>query len=169
MPELTPRMGIKKPLGNETVRRAAYNENWDIIDSSVAKKSELDTTNDLLNGHSHDGELGNGRAVSEWSGIQGVTYARVSGNTFTVTTDRTDTYKVCRLVKITSADPTVESVTRVTAVSYDDLDGKTTVVLEDSVVGIPLAKVQYAILDQIGTAIYGYVDTTAFLMSIISK
>ncbi len=39
MPELTPKLGIKKPLGNETVSRAAFNENWDIIDqNTVADK-----------------------------------------------------------------------------------------------------------------------------------
>ena len=36
MPELTPRLGIKKPLGNENVTRASFNENWDIIDSKAA-------------------------------------------------------------------------------------------------------------------------------------
>jgi len=35
MPDLTPKLGIKKPLGNETVSRAAFNENWDIIDANV--------------------------------------------------------------------------------------------------------------------------------------
>lgn len=35
MPELTTKLGIKKPLGNETVSRAAFNENWDIIDAGV--------------------------------------------------------------------------------------------------------------------------------------
>ncbi|CEP67897.1 Complement C1q protein [Moorella glycerini] len=35
MPELTPKLGIKKPLGNETVSRAAFNENWDIIDQKA--------------------------------------------------------------------------------------------------------------------------------------
>lgn len=37
MPELTPKLGIKKPLGNETVSRAAFNENWDIIDANAQK------------------------------------------------------------------------------------------------------------------------------------
>lgn len=37
MPELTPKLGIKKPLGNETVSRAAFNENYDIIDAQVQK------------------------------------------------------------------------------------------------------------------------------------
>jgi hypothetical protein len=36
MPDLTPRIGIKKPTGNENVSRASFNENWDIIDSKVA-------------------------------------------------------------------------------------------------------------------------------------
>lgn len=35
MPELTPRLGIKKPLGNENVTRQSFNENWDIIDAKV--------------------------------------------------------------------------------------------------------------------------------------
>ncbi|SDJ92975.1 hypothetical protein [Paenibacillus naphthalenovorans] len=42
MPELTPRLGIKKPLGNESVSRAAQNENYDIIDTNAAKKTDLD-------------------------------------------------------------------------------------------------------------------------------
>jgi len=37
MPEQTSKLGIKKPLGNETVSRAAYNENWDIIDQNAQK------------------------------------------------------------------------------------------------------------------------------------
>ena len=37
MPDLTPNLGLKKPLGNETVSRAAYNENLDLIDQNVAK------------------------------------------------------------------------------------------------------------------------------------
>lgn len=36
MPDLTPNLGIKKPLGNENVSRASFNENWDIIDASAA-------------------------------------------------------------------------------------------------------------------------------------
>lgn len=36
MPELTPRLGIKKPLGNENVTRQSFNDNWDIIDAKVA-------------------------------------------------------------------------------------------------------------------------------------
>ena len=36
MPELTPRLGIKKPLGTDNVTRQSFNENWDIIDSKVA-------------------------------------------------------------------------------------------------------------------------------------
>ena len=42
MPELTPRLGIKKPLGNENVTRQSFNENWDIIDQKVATKQEFD-------------------------------------------------------------------------------------------------------------------------------
>lgn len=42
MPTLTPRLGIKKPLGNETVSRAVFNENYDIIDAAAATKADLD-------------------------------------------------------------------------------------------------------------------------------
>lgn len=38
MPELTPNLGLKKPLGNERVTRANYNENLDIIDAAAVKK-----------------------------------------------------------------------------------------------------------------------------------
>lgn len=39
MPDLTPNLGIKKPLGNENVSRASFNENWDILDAGVAPRS----------------------------------------------------------------------------------------------------------------------------------
>ncbi|WP_028553158.1 pyocin knob domain-containing protein [Paenibacillus sp. UNC451MF] len=42
MPVVTPRLGIKKPLGNENVTREAFNENYDIIDANAAKKTEVD-------------------------------------------------------------------------------------------------------------------------------
>lgn len=41
MPELTPRLGIKKPLGHETVTRKSFNENWDIVDENVATKEQF--------------------------------------------------------------------------------------------------------------------------------
>jgi len=41
MPDLTPNLGLKKPLGNETVSRAAYNENLDLLDQNAAKSSDL--------------------------------------------------------------------------------------------------------------------------------
>lgn len=37
MPTPTPKLGIQKPLGNETVSRAAFNQNWDIIDAAAQK------------------------------------------------------------------------------------------------------------------------------------
>lgn len=43
MPTLTPRLGIKKPIGTENVNRASFNENYDIIDAAAAKKTDLDT------------------------------------------------------------------------------------------------------------------------------
>jgi len=41
MPDVTTSLGLKKPLGNETVSRAAYNENLDILDAAVVKKSDF--------------------------------------------------------------------------------------------------------------------------------
>lgn len=38
MPDITSNLGLKKPLGNETVSRAAYNENLDILDQNAVKK-----------------------------------------------------------------------------------------------------------------------------------
>ncbi len=35
MPELTPRLGIKKPIGTENATRQSFNENWDIVDQNV--------------------------------------------------------------------------------------------------------------------------------------
>jgi len=43
MPDLTPNLGLKKPLGNENVTRVAYNENLDLLDQNVAKSSDLTT------------------------------------------------------------------------------------------------------------------------------
>lgn len=43
MPELTPRLGIKKPLGTDNVTREAFNENWDILDAEAAKQTDLTT------------------------------------------------------------------------------------------------------------------------------
>lgn len=41
MPDITPNLGLKKPLGNETVSRAAYRENLEIMDENAAKASDL--------------------------------------------------------------------------------------------------------------------------------
>lgn len=38
MPDVTPNLGLKKPLGNETVSRATYNENLDILDQNAVKR-----------------------------------------------------------------------------------------------------------------------------------
>ena len=40
MPDITPNLGIKKPLGNENVSRASFNENWDILDANAAPKNK---------------------------------------------------------------------------------------------------------------------------------
>jgi hypothetical protein len=39
MPDITPNLGIKKPLGNENVSRASFNENFDIIDANAAPRN----------------------------------------------------------------------------------------------------------------------------------
>jgi hypothetical protein len=39
MPELTPNIGLKKPLGNETVSRAAYRENLDLMDVAFGNRT----------------------------------------------------------------------------------------------------------------------------------
>lgn len=41
MPDVTLNLGLKKPLGNETISRAAYNENLDIMDQNAAKAVDL--------------------------------------------------------------------------------------------------------------------------------
>jgi hypothetical protein len=35
MPDLTPKLKLKKPLGNETVNRVSYNENLTLIDKTL--------------------------------------------------------------------------------------------------------------------------------------
>lgn len=41
MPELTPRIGLKRPLGTDNVTRAAYAENLDIIDAAVVRPQDV--------------------------------------------------------------------------------------------------------------------------------
>lgn len=41
MPEITPRLGLEKPLGNETVSRAAYNKNLDTLEKKTVTTEEL--------------------------------------------------------------------------------------------------------------------------------
>lgn len=48
MPEITPRVGLKKPTGNEHVNRASYNENLQIIEETVAIDAELQDVVDEL-------------------------------------------------------------------------------------------------------------------------
>ncbi|WP_128895714.1 pyocin knob domain-containing protein [Longirhabdus pacifica] len=43
MPDVTPKLEIKKPLGNEYVTRQSFNENWDTVDQNAASQTELDT------------------------------------------------------------------------------------------------------------------------------
>lgn len=41
MPELTPRIGLKRPVGTDNVTRAAYAENLDIIDAAVVRPQDV--------------------------------------------------------------------------------------------------------------------------------
>ena len=41
MPNVTPNLGLKKPLGNENVSRQVYNETLDLLDQNAAKKTDL--------------------------------------------------------------------------------------------------------------------------------
>lgn len=41
MPEPTPRIGLKRPLGTDNVTRAAYAENLDIIDAAVVRPQDV--------------------------------------------------------------------------------------------------------------------------------
>lgn len=42
MPQATPKLGLKQPLGNESVSREAYNENLRLIDHNAASQAEAD-------------------------------------------------------------------------------------------------------------------------------
>ena len=77
MPQLTPKLGIKKPLGNETVSRAAFNENWDIIDQNAASQDDFDTHKtasvlDHPDGSVTDAKIGN-RTISDTAAPTGDT------------------------------------------------------------------------------------------------
>jgi hypothetical protein len=69
MPESTPKLGLKKPLANETVSRAAHNENLDLIDANAASQSAFDahkgaSTLDHPDGSVTDAKIGN-RSVDD--------------------------------------------------------------------------------------------------------
>ncbi len=49
MSTITPNLGLKKPMGNEIVNRQAYNENLDLLDQNVAKKTDIDLLEGELN------------------------------------------------------------------------------------------------------------------------
>lgn len=58
MPTPTPKLGIPKPLGNEVVSRAAFEQIWDTIDANAASQAELDQKFDAATGHKHTGQDG---------------------------------------------------------------------------------------------------------------
>lgn len=43
MPELTPKLKLKKPYGNEAVNRVAYNENLELVDTNAASQDDFDS------------------------------------------------------------------------------------------------------------------------------
>lgn len=43
MPETTPRLGLKKPYGYETVKRQGFNDNWDALEQKTALITESNT------------------------------------------------------------------------------------------------------------------------------
>lgn len=69
MPDLTPKLNLKKPLGNEIVDRAAYNENLALIDQNAASQAQADEPFYLREAAYYDGlhviqlTFGPGRAV----------------------------------------------------------------------------------------------------------
>jgi hypothetical protein len=42
LPDITAKLGLKKPLGTETVTRQSFNDNWDLIDQNAASQSQVD-------------------------------------------------------------------------------------------------------------------------------
>jgi microcystin-dependent protein len=42
MPEITPKLKLKKPYGNEAVNRVAYNENLELVDTNAASQDDFD-------------------------------------------------------------------------------------------------------------------------------
>ncbi len=85
MPDLTPKLGLKKPLGNETVSRAAYNENLDLIDQNAASQDQVDEPFYLKSAVYDSGNnridltFGPGRAV-----VLGTLVAKTADSTYSI-------------------------------------------------------------------------------------
>ena len=84
MPTLTPKIGIQKPLGNETVSRASFNTNWDIIDAGLQKNitqgataPATPTTGDLWIDTSAAQPVLRRFGTSNWASLGAVTAAEV--------------------------------------------------------------------------------------------
>jgi hypothetical protein len=43
MPDITPKLKLKKPYGNEAVNRTAYNENLELVDTNAASQDDFDS------------------------------------------------------------------------------------------------------------------------------
>ncbi|MFS1511101.1 WD40 repeat domain-containing protein [Chengkuizengella sp. SCS-71B] len=70
MPELTPNLGIKKPLGNENVSRHSLNENWGIIDEQVATKDNFQSHASNTTTHITEAERSTWNAKETTTGAQ---------------------------------------------------------------------------------------------------
>ena len=96
MPNLTSKLGLKKPLGNEFVSRAAYNENLDILDTNAAKAEDLIAVGDNIAALAGEGRTtetvkGNMNALAAHlaDNVPHIPYATAAGsaNAYTVSLD----------------------------------------------------------------------------------
>lgn len=105
MPSLTPRLGLKKPLPNESADISVLNENYDALDQHVALKPDLDAIVTQLEKTPSLGE--NNRSVN-----------LVKALNFPIDTRATFlTYTAGRLSKVEDKDGSF--VVKSTSVTYD--------------------------------------------------
>ncbi|MEF3302386.1 hypothetical protein [Paenibacillus sp. GYB003] len=76
MPDITPKLGLKKPLENETVSRAAHNENLDLIDANTAAQSDFDAHKSAAVLDHPDGSVTTAKIATK-----AITAAKIADNT----------------------------------------------------------------------------------------
>lgn len=92
MPDLTAKLKLEKPKGNETVTRAAYNRNLDFIDQNAAAQSQVDEPFNLITavydagGNKIDITFGAGRATF-WD----VLVAKTDNSFYSITAPQSNT------------------------------------------------------------------------------